>query len=69
MPKIQWLNLPVALRQHLFDRAKEREISMQDIFALKNGEDVLLRFRTALGTRISEASSFAAKANIPGHFS
>jgi hypothetical protein len=35
MPKIQWLNLPVSLRQHLFDRAKEREISMQDIFALE----------------------------------
>jgi hypothetical protein len=30
---------------------------------------VLLRFRTALGTRISEASSFAARADIPGHFS
>jgi hypothetical protein len=35
MPRIQWLDLPVALRQHLFDRAKEREISMQDIFALE----------------------------------
>jgi hypothetical protein len=35
MPKIRWLNLPVSLRQHLFDRAKEREISMQDIFALE----------------------------------
>ena len=35
MPKIQWLNLPVSPRQHLFDRAKERDISMQDIFALE----------------------------------
>jgi hypothetical protein len=35
MPRIQWLDLPAALRQHLFDRAKEREISMQDIFALE----------------------------------
>jgi hypothetical protein len=35
MPKIQWLNLQVSLRQHLFGRAKEREISVQDIFALE----------------------------------
>jgi hypothetical protein len=35
MPKIQWLDLPASLRRHLFDRAKEREISMQDIFALE----------------------------------
>lgn len=35
MPKIQWLDLPPALRKHLFDRAKERKISMDDIFALE----------------------------------
>ena len=35
MPKIQWLDLPSSLRQRLFDRAKEREISMKDIFALE----------------------------------
>jgi hypothetical protein len=25
MPKIQWTNLPSALRQHLFDRLAERQ--------------------------------------------
>ena len=35
MPKIQWLNLPPELRQHLFDRAKERKINMEDLFALE----------------------------------
>lgn len=27
MPKIQWTNLPEALRDHLFDRLRERKIS------------------------------------------
>ena len=35
MPKIKWLNLPAPLREHLFDRAKERKITMQDLFALE----------------------------------
>jgi hypothetical protein len=35
MPKIQWLNLPAPLRQHLLDRAKERKITMEDLFALE----------------------------------
>ena len=35
MPKIQWLDLPPQLRQHLFDRAKERKITMEDLFALE----------------------------------
>ena len=34
MPKIQWENLPPQLREHLFDRAKERHITMDDLFAL-----------------------------------
>jgi hypothetical protein len=44
MPKIKWLDLPVPLREHLFDRAKERKITMEDLFALeewrKNSPDV-----------------------------
>jgi hypothetical protein len=35
MPKIKWLDLPPQLRQHLFDRAKERKITMEDLFALE----------------------------------
>ena len=35
MPKVKWKDLPPQLRQHLFDRAKEREISMEDLFALE----------------------------------
>jgi hypothetical protein len=35
MPTIQWRNLPPDLLRHLFDRAKERKISMEDLFALE----------------------------------
>lgn len=35
MPKIKWLDVPPQLRQHLFDRAKERKIKMEDLFALE----------------------------------
>ena len=35
MPKIQWTDLPTALRQHLFDRLAERKISVDDLYRLK----------------------------------
>jgi hypothetical protein len=35
MPKIQWSNLPPELRDHLFERARERKISIEDLFKLK----------------------------------
>ncbi|MGC2322354.1 MAG: hypothetical protein WA463_06965 [Terriglobales bacterium] len=35
MPKIQWTHLPLDLRDHLFDRARERQISGEDLFRLK----------------------------------
>ena len=35
MPKIQWTNLPVALRNHLFDRLEDRQISVEDLHKLK----------------------------------
>jgi hypothetical protein len=31
MPKIQWTNLPAAIRQHLFDRLAERKITATDL--------------------------------------
>jgi hypothetical protein len=35
MPKIQWTNLPAELRDHLFERARERQISTVDLYQLK----------------------------------
>ena len=35
MPKIQWTNLPPPLRDHLFDRLRERKITAEDLYQLK----------------------------------
>ena len=35
MPTIQWTRLPIALRDHLFERARERKITAEDLYALK----------------------------------
>jgi hypothetical protein len=35
MPKIQWTALPPALRDHLFDRLAERQITAEDLYKLK----------------------------------
>ena len=35
MPKIRWTDLPPALRDHLFDRVREREVSIEDLYRLK----------------------------------
>ena len=35
MPRIQWTNLPAALRDHLFDRLRDRKITVEDLYQLK----------------------------------
>jgi hypothetical protein len=35
MPKIQWTNLPPVLRDHLFERLRERKITAEDLYKLK----------------------------------
>jgi hypothetical protein len=35
MPKIQWADLPPALRDHLFERLAERKITLEDLYRLK----------------------------------
>jgi hypothetical protein len=35
MPKIQWTDLPPALRDHLFERLRERKIAAEDLYKLK----------------------------------
>jgi hypothetical protein len=35
MPKIQWTSLPPALRDHLFERLRERKIAAEDLYKLK----------------------------------
>jgi hypothetical protein len=35
MPKTRWTSLPPALRDHLFDRVRERKITTDDLYQLK----------------------------------
>ena len=35
MPKIRWTDLPPALRDHLFERLRERRITAEDLYQLK----------------------------------
>lgn len=35
MPKIAWTDLPIELRDHLFQRAGERQIHIEDLYRLK----------------------------------
>jgi hypothetical protein len=35
VPRIQWRNLPPALRDHLFDRLRDRKITTEDLYQLK----------------------------------
>ena len=35
MPTIQWSHLPPALRDHLFDRLRDRKITVEDLYQLK----------------------------------
>ena len=35
MPKIEWNNLPRAIRRHLYDRAAERAITGTDLYTLQ----------------------------------
>jgi len=35
VPRIQWTKLPPALREHLLDRLRERQISVDDLYQLK----------------------------------
>ena len=35
MPKILWNDLPLSIRDHLLERARERQVSFDDLYRLK----------------------------------
>lgn len=37
MPKIQWTDLPPALRNHLFDRLRDRKITVEELYGQERG--------------------------------
>ena len=63
MPKIQWTGLPAALRDHLFDRLRERKSQQKTFTSSKRGENRVPMRRTGSGTRTSVRSKSAAKDN------
>lgn len=62
MPPVRWADLPKALREHLFERLRERKISAADLYALKlwresdpeapEGDSFLLKGQPAKGERL-----------------
>jgi len=70
MPKIQWTNLPPALRQHLFERLEERKITVEDLYKLKlwrESEPEAPEFR-GRGIRTLAHSRSVGKANSRKRF-
>jgi len=64
MPKIKRLGLPPQLLTHLFDRDKERKITMEDLFALEEWQRYSPDVPEGLGTRILDPSNSAEKVSI-----
>jgi hypothetical protein len=64
MPKIQWVALPLALRDHLFERLRERKISAEDLFQLKLWRESEPSARKVFGTRTSAPSRSARNGSI-----
>ena len=61
MPKIEWTNLPDAIRKHLLLRLKEREITEDDLYRLKLWRDTEPGAPRVPGTRTSARSRSAAR--------
>ena len=63
MPKIQWSGLPPALRDHLFERLREREISAEDLYQLKAWRAAMRpvydKFKDVIGADLVDAAQAA----------
>ena len=70
MPKIQRSNLPPELRDHLFKRARERKISIEDLFKLKLWREAGPDAPDGLSYKdFGSFQKFAARVNVPRLFS
>jgi len=68
MPQIEtWSRLPVALREHLVERMRDRNISLADLNLLRLWieSNPCRPFQRGSGTKISARSSFAEKGSSP----
>ncbi len=65
MPKIQWTGLPPALRDHLFERLRERKSTAEDLYQL-NPKTFLLRGQPAKGEKLWTKNSKAMRPRSSG---
>src|SRR5437667_11465253 len=66
MPKIEnWDNLPEGIRCHLFDRMRDRAITIATSISFVSGLSQTQRYRTVTGTGTSVRSRSADRAHIP----
>src|SRR5579864_3142614 len=63
MPRIRWSGLPPALRDHLFDRLRERKITAADLYQLKAWRESNPDAPEGFGTRTSVRSQSVATEN------
>jgi hypothetical protein len=63
VPRIRWSGLPPALRDHLFERVRERRSPQKICTSSKPGENRIQTLRRGFGTRTSVHSKSAATDN------
>lgn len=67
MPQIEsWLRLPAAIRDHLVERMRDRNINL-DLNRLRIWIDLKPNVPEEHGSKISGRSNFAAKVSFPRH--
>jgi hypothetical protein len=69
MPKIQWTNLPPALRDHLFDRLAQREITAEDLYKLKLWRESEPEAPEGLWYKDFGSFKLCGEGRFPRHFS
>jgi hypothetical protein len=65
MPRIRWSGLPPALRDHLFDRLRERKITAEQGYAGTTMHDLLSRSQHVTTIGAEQFSSGSASARSP----
>ena len=68
MPRIQWTNLPPPLRDHLFERLAERQITVEDIYKLKLWRESEPEAPEGLWYKDLARSNSVAKVSFQRHF-
>jgi hypothetical protein len=63
-----WTRIPAAIRDHLIERMRDRNISLDDLNQLRIRLETKPTVPQGRGTKISARSSSAVRVSIPRHF-